>query len=550
MAILALATLDSAAWAEPASAPEQQTKVAAQTKTGEAKHAPSDVVTIKQGQLRGLVEGDVHVFRGIPYAAPPVGDQRWKAPALPTSWEGVRDCFEFGPACPQKPDPLMKIFPSGATKTFDEDCLNLNIYRPANPPSGKLPVMVWIHGGGFEGGTASMGLYHGASLVRKGVIVVTINYRVGPFGFLAHPSLTAESGTSGNNGLLDQIAALQWVQENIAAFGGDPGRVTIFGESAGGNAVIYLLESPLTKGLFHRAIAQSSGPITKRHLKVERFGKPSAEQLGQQIIGNCGLSETADLAAMRRIPADKLVEASPRLQISGEDLRLSAIGTPFGPCVDGVVLQDDTKPDVSKDKQHQIPVLIGHNREEVGLLSMAVQLPDHKEEFEAIARREFGPLAEKCLAAYPLTDDVKYLRQQSVCILTDYLFGARARQVARTSSSHNSKTFKYVFSRSPRAPVLSSMGAFHGYEIPFVFGVDHPLMLWQSWDRELSDTIQQYWVNFAKTGDPNAPGLPKWPEYGENELSLELGDQITVQEKYRAAQLDFIDEYVRMSGRK
>jgi len=509
-----------------------------------AQLIPTATVSIEQGKVRGLVEGDVEVFRGLPYAAPPVGDRRWKPPAPPAAWENVRDCFEFGPACPQNNSPLQRMIPLGAIKSFSEDCLNLNVFRPAKPASGKLPVMFWIHGGGFGEGANCMGLYNGSSLAQKGAVVVTINYRLGPYGFLGHPLLTAESGTSGNYGILDQIAALQWVRKNIAHFGGDPDCVTIFGESAGGASVATLLVSPLSKGLFHRAIIQSAPDMSLRHLKEETFGKQPAEAQGIEAIAKCGLSESADLSAMRQIPAPLLLQKFPALQLTGHSVKLSSLNVPVEPCVDGVVVLEDPNRSFAEGRFHHVPIMVGCTREEAALFLLVAKLPTQKAEAESVIRREFGTLADQILAAYPLASESRVIRQQISQLLTDLLFGVESRFIARNASAREENTYRYLFSRGSRIPFLASMGAHHGAEVPYVFQTNDPVWNWTDWDRELSSTMQQYWVNFAKTGDPNESHLPAWPKYDRSsENTLELGDAISVIKQYRHEPHNVVDEH-------
>jgi para-nitrobenzyl esterase len=504
---------------------------------------PTEVVSIAQGELRGLVEKDVEVFRGIPFAAPPVGERRWRNPEPPAPWEGVRDCFEFGPACPQRNVPLQQLIPVGAIKSFSEDCLNLNVYRPASLTNQKLPVLFWIHGGGFGEGANSMGVYNGSSLARKGAVVVVINYRLGPYGFFAHPLLTEEAGTSGNYGILDQIAALRWVQRNIAAFGGDPNCVTIFGESAGGASVACLLVSPLSKGLFQRAIMQSAPDFPNRHLHEVVFGKPAAETVGKQTLRKCGVAEDADLATLRKIPAETLLQHFPALQPFGNTMRLELLKLPVEPCVDGVVLPEDPGEALSGGRFHSVPLIVGSTRDEGALFTSVAFLPTRKEQYEALLRRDSGQFAERFLALYPATNEVQVIRKQIVHLVTDIVFGARSRFVARASAERVPNTYRYLFSRAPRIPALKQLGALHGLDVPYVFQADDPVFRWEEWDRKLSDHMQWYWINFAATGDPNGQGLPTWPKYNrETEETLELGDHIATIKRYRHDHHDAVDK--------
>lgn len=516
--------------------------------TGDAatERVATQVVTIEQGRLRGFVQEDVHVFRGIPYAAPPVDDKRWRAPQPPSPWEGVRDCFTFGPACPQRNIPLQRLVPLGAIESFREDCLNLNIYRPAHPKSEKLPVMVWIHGGGFGEGANSMRIYDGSSLAAKGAVVVVINYRLGPFGLFAHPHLTNEAGTSGNYGILDQIESLRWVKKNIEAFGGDPHRVTIFGESAGGGSVVCLLVSPLAEGLFQRAIIQSSPDMAIRHLKETVRGKPSAEAVGSETAKKCGIREPTDTRALREIDADDLLKHFPALNPVGQAVSLSALKLPAEPCVDGVVIVENPCDSLKNGRFHRVPVMVGTMRDEAALFLWLAKLPTRKDEFDAIVRREFGRHADSFIAAYSAANEPRSLRRQIAEMMTDLVFGEPSRHLARSSSAWTRQTYRFLFSRGSRIPFLATAGAHHGLDVPYVFGSNDPVWNWTDWDRELSDKIQSYWVNFATTGDPNGDGLPRWPAYDAGaEQILEFGDTIHVIERYRHEPHDTVEAYLR-----
>lgn len=509
-------------------------------------------LTIGQGRLRGLVVGeerDVEAFKGIPFAAPPVGELRWRPPQPAAAWDGVRDCFTFGPSCPQPADPIMNLLPLGSVGAMDEDCLYLNVYRPLQDRGQPLPVLVWIHGGGYTTGSGSQGIYDGASLARHGAIVVTINYRLGPLGFLAHPALSGESPqqVSGNYGILDQIQALRWVQDNIAAFGGDPQRVTIFGESAGGGSVICLLVSPAAKGLFQRAIAQSAPVMNLRDLRRDhRFGV-AAEAFGRQLIEACGLDADADAAAIRGLSAEQLMEVKgiSLLEPSESNQMLRrGLMLPIAPIVDGVVIPEDPNTAMAAGRYHQVPLMVGCTRDEAELFLLAARVPlSDRGEYEQQAQIEFGDLAPKILSAYPLGDNRRDMRDTTVHLLTDLIFAAQARQTAIQSAGHQGATYKYLFAREIRALIVSA--AFHGCEIPYLFGMEGILV--SDADRQLSNTMARYWINFAATGDPNGPGLPSWPRYhASGRQTLQLDDPIGTLPDYRAVPLDVINEFLRL----
>src|SRR3984885_9183748 len=333
-------------------------------------------VKIDTGLLQGVAaseSGDVVVFRGIPYAAPPVGDLRWRAPQPAKAWEGVRECAKFGPAAPQIVSPLLATFPGmslGASTS--EDCLYLNVWAPGHHSPEKLPVMVWVHGGGYTFGAHSPPLYEATNLSRRGVIVVGMNYRLGALGFLAHPALSAESehGVSGNYGLLDQIEALRWVQKNIAAFGGDPERVTVFGESAGGNSVYSLLLTPLAKGLFQRAIPESGGTLNFAQLKKSAYGHESAEEQGIAFAKKCGVKEGPGLLAeLRALPVEVLLKSVPGLD-SMRSFSFRNTGMRLAPIVDGYVITDDPMTMFERGSVNAVPMIVGANGNEGSMFTM------------------------------------------------------------------------------------------------------------------------------------------------------------------------------------
>lgn len=495
-----------------------------------APQAPStftDPVRVEQGQLSGAPgrSSDVRVYKGVPFAAPPVGDLRWKPPLPPAPWQGVRQATQFGNVCAQPPLPTNGVYSGATPPPISEDCLYLNIWTPAKSPGDRLPVMVWIHGGGFAHGTGAAVGYDGENLARKGVIVVTINYRLGVFGFLALPELTAESPhhASGNFALLDQVAALEWVQKNIAAFGGDPTRVTIFGESAGSSSVSVLMASPLAKGLFSRAIGESGasfGPMPSL---------ADAEKQGLQFASILGVARDT-LKSLRAKSADELIKAT------GDD--------DAEPIVDGWVLPQSVYSIFAEGKQNDASLIVGNNANEGGNLA---PLPNGitAAQFAENARKNFGPFADQFLQAYPAATDDQAVAAHFASF-RDALFGWNMRIWARleTETGHR-RAYRYYFSRVPPGPG-SRLGAFHGSDLAYVFE-NYPFRIfYQDWDKQLGEMIENYWANFARTGDPNGESLPKWPIYDPSRDDLlEFGDQVSVQLRVNAAGLDFFDAFNR-----
>jgi para-nitrobenzyl esterase len=503
---------------------------------------------LDSGTVRGLVVGarnDVHVYKGIPFAAPPVGELRWKPPAPVRPWSGVRDCFEFGAACPQRTPALLAAVPEMALRVpTSEDCLYLNVWTPAERKSDKLPVLYWIHGGGFIMGAASQPLYDGEELARLGCVVVSVNYRLGLFGFLAHPALDKETdaGVSGNYGLLDQVEGLRWVRRNIAAFGGDPERVTIFGESAGGISVLCLLASSETRGLFQRAIAQSAAAMTLPQLRDAPAGQESAEQLGLRWIKACGLDATADARQLRKLTASALVKAAPFEDGVGAPLQLKPLSVKIGPAVDGRVLPDQPRQYFAAGRQQPVPLIIGNTRDEMSLFLMTTRMPADAAAYKKALRDTFGDLADPVAKAYPGRDAAQ-IRSAIVQLTSDLSFVRETRSFARSHAAAKHPTYRYQFSRGTRASLFQSLGAHHGAELPYVF--QWPALRDDS-EKRTSRILGRYWLNFAATGDPNGGELPPWPAYrAEGEEMIDVGDNVTVRKGYRNEQLDLADRVVR-----
>lgn len=450
-------------------------------------------VKIDNGIVKGSVEDSLTIFKGIPFAAPPVGDLRWKAPQPVTPWEGVKETTEFGPAPIQGNDQNGK----------SEDCLYLNVWTPATSSDEKMPVLVWIYGGGFSFGATSEPVYDGAALAKKGVVLVSIAYRVGQMGFLAHPELSAENPdkVSGNYGILDQIAGLQWVKENIAAFGGDPDKVTIFGESAGGISVSMLCASPLAKGLFQGAISQSGGsfgpsrPVTfpgenmKTLTIAEKEGLAYAEQVG-----------ATSLQDLRNTPVEKL-----------------PMGMGMGgawPIIDGHVIPDDQYKLYEQGQFNDVPILIGYNSDEGASFSRE-KTP---EEFIANVENRYGQFSEDLLEAYPLGENS--VPKTARDLARDAAFGWHTWSWARLQSKNgNSKVYYYYFDQHPEYPKDSGKfgyGSPHGQEVAYVFqNLDQNNPDLSASDHSISEAMGTYWTNFTKYGNPNGDTLPEWPAFSE-----------------------------------
>ncbi len=466
----------------------------------------AEPVRVEGGLVEGTVEDGITVYRGIPFAAPPVGDLRWRPPQPVESWEGVLRADSFAPACPQ----MQLNFPGFPQGEMSEDCLYLNIWTPAESPDAKLPVMVWIYGGGFALGSTSMPTYNGAEISKKGVILVSVAYRVGPLGFLVHPELTAESEnkTSGNYGLMDQIAGLEWVQRNIAAFGGDPDRVTIFGESAGGISVSMLAASPRTKGLFHGAISESGASFAPARTAREEDSMQllaGAEAAGVEFAERMGASSLAELRALD--PA--AWEEDPAAQMGG-----------FWPIIDGHAIADDQYVLYEEGMYNDVPVLIGTNSDE-GSMFVRPTTPD---QYVAGTRRRFGPFADRMLELYPAQTEAATHRALAD-IFRDAGFAWHTWAWARLQSeTGKSKVFVYYFDqKQPASPFpmpFQSEGAPHGSEIGYVFKQLDPGRQWTDADRALSELMATYWTNFAKFGDPNGEGVPQWPVFEEGEPTV------------------------------
>jgi para-nitrobenzyl esterase len=467
----------------------------------------STQVRTQSGIVAGALEDGVLTFKGIPFAQPPLGDLRWRPPAPPTPWKGVRSAREYGHDCMQKPFPG-DAAPLGTPPA--EDCLVLNVWRPGAASKTKLPVMVWIYGGGFVNGGASPLVYSGAQFAKQGVVLVSFNYRLGRFGFFAHPALSAESphGLLGNYGYMDQIAALKWVQKNIASFGGDPHNVTIFGESAGGGSVHALMTSPLARGLFHKAIVESGGGrgslMGPRRLKEDLPNLPSGETIGVNFAKSVGIEATgADaLAKLRALSADAVTAGL------GMMTMMTAQGPPTyaGPMLDGQLVVEEPDAAYRAGRQARVPFMIGANSADIGF-AFAQTMPE--------LFKPFGADAQRAQALYDPGNSGD-VRAVSARVGMDQMMIEPARFVAATLSAQGQTVYQYRFSYvadSMRATWKA--GAPHATEIPYVFdtvAAKYEQAL-SARDAAVARAMNTYWANFAKTGNPNGAGLPDWPAY-------------------------------------
>jgi para-nitrobenzyl esterase len=475
----------------------------------------------------GLVSGtpgssdEVTVYKGIPFAAPPLGDLRWRPPQPPAHWDGVRKADQFSAVCMQQArGPAAASGPAPS-----EDCLYLNIWTGAKSASERRPVIVWTYGGAFTGGAGSLAMYNGEPLAKKGAVVVTYNYRLGVFGFLALPELTRESAhnASGNYALMDMATVLRWVQKNIANFGGDPKRVTIDGESAGAMLVSAMVASPEGKGLFQRAIAQSGAwmGINIAHMTT----RAQAEEAGKKLEQLAGATSLAEL---RTTPADDLLKTR---------------GFFGGIIVDGWYVPEDLSLTYARHQENDVDILVGSNRDEGTFFSRPGT--GSAEQFSGTAKKRFTDLADAYLKLYPASSDAEAGTSQLASFRDE--MGWHMRTWAQLQSTRGKgKAYLYFFTHvPPSAPGQPSRGATHTADLAYMFDNPPPNVTWTDTDRQLAEAMSSYWVNFAATGDPNGKGLPEWPAYKAKtgEQTLVLGDTVAAGSGIDPAILAFYDSF-------
>lgn len=470
-------------------------------------------VPTEAGLVSGVKNGEITAYKGIPFAEPPVGKLRWKAPQAPKHWDGVRKCDAFSASPMQsKPVPFM-VYTSEfliPEAPISEDCLYLNVWTNAKTKADRKPVFVWIYGGGFSSGGSACPIYDGEAMAKKGVIFVSINYRVGAFGFLAHPQLTKESDgkASGNYGLLDQVAALKWVKRNIAAFGGDPNKVTIGGQSAGSMSVNCLVASPLAKGLFKSAIAESGSLLVKNPVLGSNT-LPASELEGSKLAEKAGAKT---LAEMRAMPAEEVLK-----KFQGR----------FSPVVDGYVLPESVADIFAENKQNHVNLIIGWNGDEFG------GAPKKKDDFIKQVRKQFGDDAETFLKYFPAETDEQATASQ-IKLTRDQVFAVSGYKWAGIQSKYpNSPVYVYNFDRKiPAEGDMKKYGAFHTAEVPYM--LDNLKFLnnrpFEPADHALATLMSGYWVNFITTGNPNGAGMPAWPKYNSTSCLVKAFDEKSVTE--------------------
>ena len=493
-------------------------------------------VKTESGLLAGMPssDGSVRAYKGVPFAAPPVGSLRWRAPKSPATWQGIRNAREFSASCIQTIVDERKpwTYEFMTHTPISEDCLYLNVWTAANNSNERRPVFFWMHGGGYTEGTGAVPVYDGEALARKGLVVVTVNYRLGVLGFLSHPELSRESdhNASGNYGTLDQIAALEWVQKNIAAFGGDPNRVTIAGQSAGANSVHNLTASPLAKRLFHRAIAESGSGVVANNRTLTLA---EAEKAGVQFSESKGARSLAELRAM-----------------SWQDLvggTRSGNASNFRTVVDGWVLPETVESVFARGKQNDVPTLTGLTADEGSSAPDYGMIP--ADAFVKQVRQRFGDLADAILKLYPFSSDEQAGMAEKMSAreqgrVSMYLWAASRAKTAKT------KAFTYYWTHAEPGPDEKRYGAFHTSEVPYVFNtLSKSSRPWTAADRKIAETLGAYWANFAATGDPNGKGLPLWPAFTVTvPQTMELGEKFGTHSVADTAKIDLFTQYFSRSA--
>jgi carboxylesterase type B len=469
-------------------------------------------VKVPGGTLAGSRSGDVNAYFGIPYGASPAGEYRWRAPRPAEPWSGVRDATRFGP------DPIQPPGKVSRAPGIDEDCLTVNVWTPADRASGPWPVMVWIEGGSFMTESGAYARTDGSAFARRGVVLVTINYRVNVFGFLAHPLLTKESPhhASGNYGMMDQLAALRWVRENIAAFGGDAGQITVFGVSAGSASIALFLTSPHARGLFDRAILHSAGSL-----------RPLCKLADAEAAGSVA---GTDLAAMRALPAAEMLPKSNLILPKVRGLTIPRI---LRPILDGYIVPREESEAYDDGDFMNIPVMVGGTANEGGWAVNDIPITT-VDEYRGYIAQNFADATAEALDQYPVRTDAD-VKPALAEVFGDTQFSYGARGLARAISRKQPKTFRYVFNRGP---------ANHSDDTPYVFG--NPGEEFDDVDRRLSDAMQRYWVQFARSGDPNLADLPAWrPFDAAADNYLEFGAEPAARDHWRTGKLDFIERFLR-----
>ncbi len=508
----------------------------------QAQQSTGPVVQTANGKIRGVTEGDVSIFKGIPYAAPPIDEFRWRPPQPVKAWKGVRDASEFGPSCAQGG---WGAAPGTIAEGSSEDCLYLNLWTPADTkPGAKLPVMLWIHGGAFVGGSGSGS--SGVEFARQDVILATINYRLGRLGHFAFPALSKEhpKEPKGSYAFMDQIAALKWIQQNINEFGGDPNNITIFGFSAGGVSVHSLLTIPAAKGLFHKAISESGGgrdgvltgrPINKEN--ADPFYSVSAETIGINFARKHGIEGTdvAALAKLRALSVEEIVDGGQETDGQGGPRTYS------GPILDGKFVVETAESAYKAGRQIKVPLMIGNCSAEIG--GGFVNSSSSKEELFSL----FGKLEDEAKAAYDPEGNKEFAEVQTL-FNTDWVWGEPARFTARNFVANGNPVYIFHFGYVPAAmKQRARYGAGHGTEVGFVFGnlTNRDGSPVDAKDEELSKMMNAYWANFAKTGNPNGEGLPKWPLYNtqkEEVLDVQPNGTPVGKNDPRKTRLDVIEK--------
>jgi len=478
-----------------------------------AERTETVVISIPQGELQGRTserDSTIAVFKNIPYALPPVGERRFRPAETAADWEGARLATDFSPACLQPPYPSGSFYARAAIPT-SEDCLYLNVWAPRltlqTKKTDPLPVMVWIHGGGLTRGSGSSAIYDGAGLAAKGVVLVTINYRLGVFGYMAHPEASAESsaGVSGNYGTSDQIAALEWVKRNIEGFGGDPNNVTIFGESAGSWSVHHMLATPKAKGLFHKAIGQSGA----------RFGRMAP------LRGDASSGHAQGVKLQTVLGAKSLAELR---QLDGATVLAASQQMSFSEVLDGVMFPEAFYEMFAKHRYNVVPLLVGYNADEATVFGGLENYPKSADAYKAALQERFGKFSDSLLKHYPADDP----KNSSLSLSRDTLFGHGMHTWARLNAQKEKNTYFYYFTHEPLG---QPWGAFHAAEIAYAFdnigqpgaGLGSNSIPLADQDHKLSALVSDYWVAFARTGKPEVEGAPRWPRYSiKKPLHLEF----------------------------